>query len=196
MIVGLTGGIGSGKSTVAQIFQTLGVPVFIADEESKRILETDLILQAKLADLLGPQLIQNGKVDKAYMASKIFNDQSLLQAVNAMLHPLVAIAFKHWALQQSEAPYIMREAAILFESNTHKDCDKVVVVTAPSELRIKRVMQRSAVSREEVLARMAKQWPQEKKDAMADYLVLNDGSQSLIKQILSIHEDIIRHTKR
>lgn len=195
MIIGLTGGIGSGKSTVAKIFQHLGVPVFIADEESKRILDTDPILQNRLQNLLGKDLIKAGVIDKVYMAQKIFSDESLLQEVNALLHPLVGIAFKHWALQQHNAPYVMREAAILFESNTYKDCDKIVVVTAPESLRLERVMRRSNLSAEAVKARMKKQWPQERKNAMADYLVDNSGEKSLIKQVIAIHENIISGTK-
>jgi dephospho-CoA kinase len=195
MIIGLTGGIGSGKSTVAEIFEHLRVPVFIADIESKLILETDLALQSKLSNLLGPELLQDGQVDKLYMAQKIFNDENLLQAVNAMLHPLVGKAFDRWALLNEKSLYVIREAAILFESNSYKDCDKIIVVTAPKDLRVNRVMLRSNLSAEAVEARMAKQWPQEKKDVLADYLVDNSGNQSLIKQVLAIHENIIRSTE-
>ena len=195
MIIGLTGGIGSGKSTVAEIFKHLGVPVFIADLESKHILETDRDLQAKLAEILGWELLKNGQVDKLYMAQKIFTDQSLLQAVNALLHPLVGEAFDRWALLNEQSAYVIREAAILFESNSYHDCEKIIVVSAPKALRIKRVMARSNLSAEAVEARMAKQWPQEKKDSLADYLVDNSGKQSLIKQVLTIHENIIRTAK-
>ncbi len=191
MIIGLTGGIGSGKSTVASIFQQLGVPVFIADEESKRILESDFILQEKLVELLGPQLITEGQIDKAYMAQRIFKDKALLQAVNAILHPLVGNAFKQWTLQHQDQAYIIREAAILFESNTYRDCDKIIVVTAPEELRLQRVMQRSNISAQAVKDRMAQQWPQEKKNALAHYLIDNSGEKSLIKQVIAIHENII-----
>jgi dephospho-CoA kinase len=195
MIIGLTGGIGSGKSTVAEIFKHLGVPIFIADLESKHILETDRALQAKLAEILGWELLKNGQVDKLYMAQKIFTDQSLLQAVNALLHPLVGKAFDRWALLNEQSAYVIREAAILFESNSYQDCEKIIVVTAPRALRIKRVMARSKLSSEAVEARMAKQWPQEKKDSLADFLVDNSGKQSLIKQVLTIHENIIRTAK-
>jgi len=195
MIIGLTGGIGSGKSTVAKIFQHLGVPVFIADEESKRILDSDIVLQEKLTKLLGPDLMQNGQIDKAYMAQRIFKEKALLQAVNAMLHPLVGIAFQQWALQHKDKAYVIREAAILFESNTYKDCHKIVVVTAPESLRMERVMQRSSISAEAVRERMAQQWPQEKKDALAHYLIDNSGEKSLIKQVIAIHENIISGTE-
>jgi len=195
MIIGLTGGIGSGKSTVAKVFQHLGVPVFIADEESKLILDSDSILQEKLIKLLGADLMRNGRIDKTFMAQRIFKDKALLQAVNAMLHPLVGIAFQEWALLHKDKPYVIREAAILFESNTYKDCDKIVVVTAPESLRVERVMQRSGVSAEAVKDRMAQQWPQEKKDALAHYLIDNSGEKSLIKQVIAIHENIIGRTE-
>ncbi|QNR23999.1 dephospho-CoA kinase [Croceimicrobium hydrocarbonivorans] len=190
MIVGLTGGIGSGKTTVAQIFQQLKVPVFVADEESKRLLDTDADLQAQLVEWLGPELIKEGRVDRAYMASRIFKDEDLLKKVNALIHPAVGRAFQTW-YQKQEAPYIIREAAILFESGTHKDCAKIIVVSAPEELRLQRVIKRSGESPEQVKARMAKQWPQEKKEALADYIIHNDHQEMLIPQVLQIHEDLI-----
>lgn len=190
MIVGLTGGIGSGKTTVAQIFQQLQVPVFVADEESKKLLDTDADLQAQLVEWLGPELIKEGRVDRAYMASRIFKDEDLLKKVNALIHPAVGRAFQNW-YQKQEAPYIIREAAILFESGTHKDCAKIIVVSAPEELRLQRVIKRSGESPEQVKARMAKQWPQEKKEALADYIIHNDHQEMLIPQVLQIHEDLI-----
>ncbi|WP_421753347.1 dephospho-CoA kinase [Croceimicrobium sp.] len=190
MIVGLTGGIGSGKTTVAQIFEHLHVPVFVADEESKKLLDRDADLQTQLVDWLGPELIKEGRVDRAYMASRIFKDEELLKKVNALIHPAVGRAFQTW-YQKQKAPYIIREAAILFESGTHKDCAKVIVVTAPEELRLQRVMKRSGESQDQVKARMAKQWPQEKKEALADYIIHNDHQEMLIPQVLQIHEDLI-----
>lgn len=194
MIVGLTGGIGSGKTTVAHIFEHLGVPVFEADEISKNIIDTDKSLQRQLRHLLGDSVVnEQGKIDRPLMASIIFGDKQLLAKTNALIHPAVGRNFKSWYLQQ-KAPYIIREAAILFESNTYKDCDKIVVVTAPDDLRIKRVMDRSQLSRKQVLERMENQWPQEQKVEMADYVISNDLEHSVIKQVLQIHEDIIRQT--
>lgn len=190
MIIGLTGGIGSGKSTVGKIFKTLGVPVFVADEEAKTLLDTDFELQHKLVELLGEELVEKGKVNRAYIAERIFSNDKLLQEVNRLVHPAVAVTFKNW-YQRQKAPYVLREAAILFESGSHQDCDKIIVVTAKEDLRLERVMGRSSEKKEQVKARMAKQWPQEKKDAMADYLIDNNGRQSLIKQVLKVHENII-----
>tara|TARA_B100001115_G_scaffold183208_2_gene181386 strand:- start:672 stop:1265 length:594 start_codon:yes stop_codon:yes gene_type:complete len=190
MIVGLTGGIGSGKTTVARIFQQLKVPIFVADEESKKLLDTNSELQEQLVEWLGPELIKEGKLDRAYMASRIFKDEELLKKVNALIHPAVGRAFQSW-YQKQKAPYIIREAAILFESGTHKDCAKIIVVSAPEELRLQRVVKRSGESPEQVKARMAKQWPQEKKEALADYIIHNDHQEMLIPQVLQIHEDLI-----
>lgn len=192
MIVGLTGGIGSGKTTVAGIFAHLGVPIFVADEVSKSLLDSDQDLQAALVNLMGPELVQNSKVNRPYMASRIFKDKDLLQKVNALIHPAVARAFETW-YQKQNFPYVLREAAILYESGSYKDCAKVIVVSAPEELRLQRVMQRSGETAEQVQQRMSKQWPQEKKEALADYIIQNDHQQMLIPQVLSIHEDII-HT--
>lgn len=193
MIIGLTGGIGSGKSTVAAIFRTLGVPVYEADAASKEIIDTDKQLQQKLQKLLGDEVVKQGRIDRPYMARKIFNNDELLQQANALIHPAVGEHFKEWYGQQ-KAPYIIREAAILYESGTHKDCAKVVVVTAPEQMRIDRVVKRSKTTEEEVRQRMAKQWPEEEKVKRADYVVNNDHSDSVVKQVLKIHEDIIRQT--
>jgi dephospho-CoA kinase len=190
MIIGLTGGIGSGKTTVAKIFEHLQIPVFVADEVSKSLLDSDAHLQASLKELLGPELVKQGKVDKAYMANLIFNDVELLKKVNALIHPAVARAFKNWYAQQ-EADYVIREAAILYESGSHVDCDKVIVVSAPKALRLERVMKRSGETEVQVRQRMSKQWPQSKKEALADYIIHNDHQEMLIPQVLRIHENLV-----
>lgn len=190
MIVGLTGGIGSGKTTVAQIFERLGVPVFIADEVSKSIIDTNTQVQQQLRALLGNEVVKDGRIDRPYMASRIFSDPVLLQKTNAIIHPAVAEAFKAWHSAQSFS-YVIREAAILFESGSHKDCDAIVVVTAPEKLRIQRVIKRSGETEAQVKARISKQWPQEKKEALADYLIFNDEKEMLIPQVLKIHENLI-----
>lgn len=196
MIVGLTGGIGSGKSSVAAIFNTLGVPVYEADSASKNLIDTDTELQLELVALLGDEILSEGKINRPVMAGKIFNDEVLLKKTNAIIHPAVARDFKKWYGQHSFSPYIIREAAILFESGSHVDCDKIIVVTAPAEMRIKRVMRRNSVTRDEVLRRMENQWPEEEKISRADYVIYNDLTQSVIKQVLAIHEDIVNHTNQ
>lgn len=192
MIIGLTGGIGSGKTTVAKIFKFLGVPVFVADEESKRLLDQDQKLQSDLVQLIGKDLVKNAKVDRPYMAQRIFSDQALLEKVNALIHPAVGRAFKSWYAEQKTA-YVIREAAILYESGTHVDCEAIIVVSAPEDLRLQRVMQRSGENAEAVRKRMSKQWPQEKKEALADYIIHNDHQHMLIPQVLKLHENLI-HT--
>ncbi len=191
MIVGLTGGIGSGKTTVARIFSRLKVPVFEADVVSKSIIDEDRQLQSQLQQLLGEEVVEAGKINRPFMAQRIFSDEQLLEKTNALIHPAVADNFRQWYAGQ-DAPYVIREAAILFESGSYKDCQQIVVVTAPREMRIQRVMERNALAREEVLARMNRQWPEERKLERADFVVQNDHSQSLIKQVLRIHENLIR----
>lgn len=191
MIVGLTGGIGSGKSTVAKIFEFLGVPVYEADVASKSIIDTDKELQSELVSLLGDEILSDGKIVRPKMAELIFGDKDLLEQANALIHPAVARHFTNWYTAQN-SPYVIKEAAILFESGSYKACDKIVVVAAPKEMRIERVMSRSKMTREEVEARMNNQWPQEQKLEKADYIVNNDFTESVIKQVISIHENIVR----
>ncbi len=196
MIVGLTGGIGSGKTTVAGIFSRLGVPVYEADQASKNIIDSDKQLQQRLKDLLGADIVNaEGKIIREKMASIIFNDEELLKKTNALIHPAVAEDFKNWVKAQ-DYPYVLKEAAILFESGSYKQCDKIVVVEAPEELRIERVMKRGNVSRQQVLERMRNQMPQEQKVALANYVIHNDLQQSVITQVLSVHENLIRQTNK
>lgn len=192
MIVGLTGGIGSGKSTVASVFNQLGVPVYEADLWARNLIDRDDI-QSALVELMGEGILSSGVIDRKKMASLIFNDKALLARVNGLIHPAVATHFKNWYREQ-QSPYVIREAAILFESGSYKDCDKVIVVHAPLEMRIQRVMERNGISREEVMERVNNQWPEEDKLRLADYVVYNDLSRSVIKQSISIHEDIIRQS--
>lgn len=195
MIIGLTGGIGSGKTTVAQIFRALSIPVFVADEESKIIIDTDLELQDQLRELLGEKLIKSGRIDRPYMASLIFNDNELLEKTNALIHPAVGRAFSEWYAKQN-APYVLREAAILFESGSYKDCAAIIVVSAPEPLRLERVIKRSGETEKQVKSRMARQWSQEEKEALANFIIQNDHQSMLIPQVLKIHENLIPETNQ
>ncbi len=191
MIVGLTGGIGSGKTTVAKIFAQLKVPIYDADTEAKILLDTDDKLHKALVQLLGNSVENSaGKIDRAKMAELVFAEKKLLTEVNALVHPAVAKHFKSWYKEVSQ-PYVLREAAILFESGAYKDCDAVITVFAPEELRIERVMQRNGITKAEVQSRISNQWPEEEKLKRADFVLYNDGSKSLIKQVLAIHENLI-----
>lgn len=190
MIVGITGGIGAGKSTVSMIFKSFGVPIYEADFHSKDLLDSDPNLQFALVNLLGEKVVENKKINRAVMANLIFNDKDLLEKANALIHPIVGEHFKNWVAKQ-DSPYIIKEAAILYESGSYKDCDKVIMVSAPKEMRIKRVMARSAISRDEVLSRMNKQWPDQKKIELADFCIQNDEQISVIKQSLEIHKKLL-----
>jgi dephospho-CoA kinase len=196
MIIGLTGGIGSGKSTVAAIFSVLGVPVYEADAASRDLIDTDLDVQQQLRGLLGDDIVKMGRIDRPLMASRSFNEQRLMAQTNAIIHPAVARDFQQWYERHNNNHYVIREAAILFESGSYRDCEKVVVVTAPVEMRIERVMKRNRISRQQVLERMENQWPEDKKISRADYVIYNDLTQSVIKQVLSIHEDINRQANQ
>ncbi len=193
--IGITGGIGSGKSLVCKIFQILKIPVFEADREAKEILDSDPQTKEALGNLLGVHIFDtNGKVNRQQMAGIIFNDQELLQKVNGIIHPAVRRKFNEWHMAQ-KAPYVIQEAAILFESGIYKLMDRNIVVTAPEELRINRVMERDGVTKEKVLERMKNQWPEKEKVALADYIIRNDESQSLIHQVLEINQKIMNYGK-
>jgi dephospho-CoA kinase len=189
--VGLTGGLGSGKTTVAKIFETLGIPVFYADDEAKKLTDTDSDVKAQLQAQFGTTLYFNNKLNRQKLAEIIFGNAEALQIVNGIIHPAVARAFMFWAEQQ-QAPYVLQEAAILFETGGYKRFDKTILITAPESLRIERAMARSAWSHQETVQRMNNQWPDEQKIPMADFVILNDGNKKLLPQILAIHEDLIR----
>ena len=171
-IIGLTGGIGSGKSSIAQHIESLGVPVYIADIEAKKILETDAVI-AKVVALFGEDILDKEKIDKKKIAALVFQDPEKLRKYNNIIHPEVFLHFQNWVKQHENLRLVVKEAAILFESGSYKDCDKIILVTAPKETRIKRVMKRDGVSREAVEQRMAHQWDDEKKKALSDFVIEN-----------------------
>ena len=189
--VGLTGGIGSGKSTVARMFEKLGIPVFYADKESKEILTTNQQIKEKLSALFGEELYKGEKLNRAFLAAQIFRDKDALQKVNNIVHPAVAERFLAWSKEQN-APYVLQEAAILFETGGYKRFDKNILVTAPKQLRISRIKQRDNVSEEEINQRMQNQWEESHKLPLADFVILNDESEMLLPQILRIHEDLLK----
>ena len=186
--IGITGGIGSGKTTVCRIFQALGVPVYFADSRAKWLMVNEPELTENIIALLGEQAyLEDGRLNRVYISQMVFNDQSLLSQLNALVHPAVANDTLRWHEEQKDVPYTLKEAALLFESGSHLHLDKVIAVSAPEQLRISRVMQRDRVSKDQVRARMDKQMPEAEKVAMADYIIYNDGQQSLISQVLEIH---------
>jgi dephospho-CoA kinase len=171
-IIGLTGGIGSGKSSIAKHIESLGIPVYIADTEAKKILDTADVI-AKVIALFGDDILENGKIDRKKIAELVFQDQEKLKKYNAIIHPEVYLHFQNWVKQHNNYPLVVKEAAILFESGSYKDCDKIILVTAPKENRIQRVMKRDAVTREAVEQRMSHQWDDETKKSMSDFVIEN-----------------------
>ena len=160
--IGLSGGIGSGKSTVAGILAKMGYPVFYSDQEAKRLYDENPVLQKQLVDLFGPAIYRDGQLNKAFFAQQLFSNAELKAQVTALVHPLVRKAFEVWAQQQA-SDLVFNEAAILFETGAYKDFDATVLVTARIETRIERVQKRDLISREAVLQRIANQWPDSKK---------------------------------
>jgi dephospho-CoA kinase len=194
--VGITGNIGSGKTTISRMFELLGVPVFYADNEAKRVMITDEILIGELKNNFGRDAyFDDGKLNRKYIANIVFNDAEALTALNSLVHPAVFRAFDNWVVKFDTAPYIMKEAALLFESDSYKMCDKAIMVTAPLETRIARVMERDQITREEVENRNAKQFSEEKKIAMADYIIRNDNTELVIPQALALHKQFLALSK-
>jgi dephospho-CoA kinase len=189
--LGVTGGIGSGKTTVCRIFNLLGIPVFSADQEAKEIMEHDPDIIAQINSIAGKDLYKDGTLGRSDLAGLIFNDQHILEKVNSLIHPVVIDHFKSWAIKQ-KAPYVIMEAAILFESGASEMVDKKVTVVAPAEERVKRVIRRSNLSEEQVMDRMRNQMDDALRIKLSDYVIKNSESDMIIPQILEIHEDILK----
>lgn len=188
--VGLTGSIGSGKSTVARFFEVLGVPVYIADIEAKKLLNEPEVIEEVVA-LAGESVIAaDGKVDRKILAGKVFSNPEMLQKLNGIIHPRVRAHFKEWVDAHQEHDYIIQEAAIIYESGSCKNFDKIVVVAAPLEERIERVMLRDGFKREDVMARIENQLPQDEKVKMADFVIHNSDLDQAMKQALEIHRQL------
>jgi len=187
--IGITGGIGSGKSIVCEIFRQLGVPIYNADYEAKLLINNNLEIKRKLTDSFGFDIYtETGILNRPLLANIIFNDKQALKTVNSIVHPAVKQHFVSWAEQNKCAPYIIKEAAILFESGSYKQLDKIITVFAGEELRIQRVLQRDAGTREAVLARISKQMSEEEKINLANYIIYNDDNQLVIPQVLKLHQ--------
>ena len=189
-IVGLTGGIGSGKTTVAQVFKTFGVPVYNADEEAKALMQNSEVIKQELTHLLGENCYKAGQLNRAFIASKVFSDSMLLEKINAIVHPQVAIHFEQWCSEQ-HAPYIIKEVAILFETKSQHLFDFIITVTAPLETRIKRVMERDQKTKEEVLAIIKNQLPDSEKINQSNFVVNNIIISELEGKCKIIHNEII-----
>lgn len=186
-IVCLTGGIGSGKSTVAEMFAKLSVGVYHADDAAKRLMQEDQELKSVLVGLLGAETYkEQGQLNRPWIAQKLFNNPELLEQWNAVVHPRVALDFDQWLSAQS-GDYIIKEVAILFETHGHKKCDLSILITAPEEERIRRVMQRDGWTAEQIHARLKHQWPDEKKIPLADFVLENLDLNLLTREVRRIH---------
>ncbi len=188
---GLTGNIGSGKSLVADIFRVLGVPVFNADLEAKTILDAPEI-HDQLKSLFGDGVFTDGKPDRKAIAGIVFDDKEKLEHLNNIIHPAVRAKFRKWGEDLRHLPYVIYEAAIILETGRAAHLDGTIVVTAPRETRITRVINRDGISRDQVEQRMKNQWSEEKKCSLADYLIDNSGAEMLIPQVIRIHEEIMK----
>ena len=189
--LGITGGIGSGKSTVATLFQLQGIPVYNADEETKILNNTSPQIKKQLTEHFGEDIYVDNELDKKKFASIIFNDPEKLQLANSIIHPEVLKHFTHWCTQQSTHSIVAMEAAILFESNFHKHLDKVVTVYSPLQLRIERVSKRDNITKEMVEERIQHQMPETEKIGMSEYVIVNDYENSLIEQVENLINDIV-----
>jgi dephospho-CoA kinase len=189
--LGVTGGIGSGKTTVCKVFAVLGIPVFSADIEAKRIQDSDGELQKKINTLAGKDLFTSGKLDRPELARLIFNDKDLLEKVNSVVHPVVFKYFRKWAADQ-ESPYSVMEAAILFESGASRMMDKIVTVVTPMEERIERLVRGNRLTREQIIERINNQIDDESRIKQSDYVVFNSENDMIIPAILGIHKEMIR----
>ncbi|MFA5244754.1 MAG: dephospho-CoA kinase [Pedobacter sp.] len=190
--IGITGGIGSGKTTVCKVFELLGIPVFYADSIAKSIMHTDAELKDQIIRVFGKDSYsENGDLDRAYISSIVFKDEAELQKLNSLVHPAVFRAFDLWVSEQVNVPYVMKEAALLFESDSYKMCDQTILVLAPEEIRIARVTERDKISEDEVKLRMKKQWPDAEKQKLANYILRNDESHLLIPEIIDLHRQFI-----
>jgi dephospho-CoA kinase len=190
--VGLTGGIGSGKTLICSILEKLGIPVYYADVEAKRLMNHHPDLKKKILDLLGEKAYRSEGLDREYLAERLFGDAALLAAMNSVVHPAVREDFKRWSDQQKEVPYVVEEAAILFESGAYKELDQAVLVYAPEEIRIRRVMERDECDRESVLRRMRHQLSEEELTKLADHVLVNDGQQMILPQVIELHNKLIK----
>jgi len=190
MIVGLTGGIGSGKTTVAKIFSEIGVPVYVADDEAKALMNRSKVIRRKLIALFGKKAYKDDHLNKPFIADKIFGDASLLKKMNAIVHPKVKSHFRRWLKKQKSA-YVIKEVAILFETSGHTECDLVILVTAPKEERIKRLLNRDKTTKTKIEAIMKNQWKDDRKKAFSDYILENSELSKTRKNVFLIHEKIL-----
>lgn len=189
LLIGITGGIGSGKSTVAKIFNILGIPVYSADDRAKWLMSNDPDLKDQITANFGKEsYFEDGSLNRSYLASRVFNDEEKISIINSLVHPSVKKDFEKWVLKQN-SPYVLKEAALLFESGSYKDLDKVITVSAPLKIRINRVLLRDPQrSENQINDIINKQLPDEEKNLKADFVIKNSDNRLLIPQVMQIHQ--------
>ena len=189
-IIGLTGGIGSGKTTVARMFAALGVPVYIADDRAKYIMHTDPEVRNAICTLFGKEAYRNDQLNKQYLATIVFSDPEKLQQLNAIVHPAVDKDFQDW-LHIQDFSYVIKEAAILFESGGYKKCDQIILVQSPERIRVERVIHRDKTTEKEVRNRMKNQWTDDKKRALSDHIINNINISDTERYVRNIHVKLL-----
>lgn len=192
--IGLTGGIGSGKTTVAKVFEVLGIPVYYADEAAKLLMHNDELLKQQLILHFGKETyFEDGRLNRKHVSSLVFDNKEKLELLNSLVHPATIADAKQWFSQQ-RSPYVVKEAALLFESGTAEGLDYIIGVTAPAALRIKRVMDRDSVTADEVKRRMANQVDEAMKMKLCDFVLLNNEQELLLPQVLALHNELIKRS--
>ncbi|MCL6258672.1 dephospho-CoA kinase [Aquiflexum sp. TKW24L] len=194
LLIGITGGIGSGKSTVARIFSILGIPIYFADDRAKWLMANDADLKKEIISNFGKESYSDsGKLNREFLAAQVFSDEEKVKTINELVHPAVKADFEKWAANQ-KAPYVLKEAALLFETGSSKDLDKVINVSAPIRIRISRVLMRDSHRNEkQVNDIIDKQLPDEEKNKLADFVIKNADNKLLIPQVLEIHRQLLQH---
>jgi len=191
--IGLTGGIGSGKTTVAKVFETLGIPVYYADDAAKRLMNTDDELKAGVISHFGEAAYVNGELDRKYLAGIVFNNKEKLDLLNSLTHPVTIRDAEDWMNRQT-SPYAIKEAALLFESGAAEKLDYIIGVYAPQHIRIKRVMQRDSLSTEEVLKRISRQIDEEMKMKLCNFVITNNDQELVLPQVMKLHEQFVKES--
>jgi dephospho-CoA kinase len=189
--IGITGGIGSGKTLVSDLFMQLGAPVYFADDRAKYLMNTKSEIKIPIIKLLGKQAYTAAGLNRKYVAQKVFTNKTLITQLNSIVHPLVFNDFANWAQVQQHQPYLLKEAALLFESGSYLELDAIITVDAPENIRINRVMQRDGATRKEVENRMRNQLSSLIKTKAADYVITNNGHTPILPQVLQLHQQFL-----
>jgi dephospho-CoA kinase len=193
--IGLTGGIGSGKTTVAHIFEVLGIPVYYADDAAKQLMNEDEHLKQQIITHFGKESYVDGNLNRSYLSAVVFSDAEKTKLINSIIHPATIANAELWMSKQT-APYAIKEAALIFEAAAEKQLDLVIGIKSPLPIRMQRVMQRDNITEEAVLARMQKQMNEEEKMSRCDFVVVNDEKELLIPQVVALYEKLLANLER